>query len=133
MGEMEAKVIADSDFLVDLLRGSKGAVSLTEQMLREGVEVLSTSISVFELWLGALKLGRKGETKKLLDDIDILPLDREASLSSAEILHNLQKRGRAIDYRDLFIAGIARSRDISTIVSRDESFKRIDGLRIKTF
>ncbi len=130
---MEAMVIADSDLLVDLLRGSKGAVSLAKQMLRQGVEVLSTSISVFELWLGALKLGRKDETKKLLDEIDILPLDRAASLSSAEILHNLQKRGRAIDYRDLFIAGIARSRDISAIVSRDESFRRIDGLRIKTF
>lgn len=130
---MEAKVIADPDFLVDLLRGSKDAVNLAEQMLREGVEVLSTSISVFELWLGPLKLGRKDETKKLLDEIDILPLDREASLSSAEILHDLQKRGRAIDYRDLFVAGIARSRDISTIVSRDESFTRIDGLHIKTF
>ncbi len=35
---MEAKVIADSNFLVDLLRRSNGAVNLAEQTLRVYME-----------------------------------------------------------------------------------------------
>lgn len=133
MEAVDSEAIADSDFLIDLLRGKRGALALARDMAREGLHVYSTAVNAFELWLGAVRLGRAAQTRKLLDNLDILPLSKEAALAAADIISELSSKGRSLDYRDAFIAGIAKARKVSTIVSRDRAFTEVEGLKLRTF
>ena len=83
--------------------------------------------------MGALKLGKTAETERLFEDLEVLPVDQESARSSAKIMLESSQAGRAIGYRDAFIAGIARSKGISKIISNDEAFARVGGLSLQTF
>jgi len=126
----------DTDLLVAILRGKQQAAKAVQEIDQEG-RAATTAINAFELYYGANKSQQKDqnlkETKKLLSKLEILPLDHQAAQRAAEIAVQLAQRGQPIDYRDAMIAAVAIQNDAVLLTRNTQHFKRIKGLKIKTW
>jgi predicted nucleic acid-binding protein len=127
-----------SSFLIDLLRGKEEAVKLKARSLDQRFTVKAiTSISVMELWRGALKKGASEEEKKKIKDIIssylLYSFDEEAAQHAAEIESILSKAGEIIDIEDIMIAGIALSKKEGIVTRNQKHFQQIKELEIETY
>ncbi|MBI4139504.1 type II toxin-antitoxin system VapC family toxin [Candidatus Woesearchaeota archaeon] len=127
-----AKVL-DSTFLIDVIRGKNE----TKKVLGEK-ELFTTQINLYEvvrgLFLRNVSTSKVQETLLVLSDVKTLPLDDDALLLSAEISANLIKMGVAVDDADCLIAGMALSKGVNTIVTRNrEHFSRIPEIKVETY
>ncbi len=73
------------------------------------------------------------ETIRLLDRLNVLPLDFSSSKRAAEISAKLGAAGEPIDYRDALIAAIALENDLTLVTRNKAHFSRIKGLKLKTW
>ena len=66
----------------------------------------------------------------LLNNLEVLVLDRRAGEIAARIMADLMERGEPLDVRDVFIAAIG-IRDGDKLATRDEDFTRVRELEIE--
>ncbi len=97
----------------------------------------TTSISAFEVFFGAYKSQLKSqnlnEVDKLLDRLEIVPLELSSAKKAAEISGKLAEKGQPIDFRDAMVAGVAVVNDL-TLVSRNKAhFARVKELKLQTW
>lgn len=94
-------------------------------------------ITLAELWFGARKSSRPERTRASVDaflrPFEILPVDKDAAESYAEIRHRLEALGRPIGERDLLIAAIARSRNLIVVTHNLGEFRRVPDLETETW
>jgi predicted nucleic acid-binding protein len=95
-------------------------------------------VNAFEVLLGAHRRGRRQEGRmvdvaKLLDRLEVLPLDRAGATHAAGVLSKLRASGDDLGLLDALVAGIALASGCDTIVTRDEGFRRVSGLRIQAY
>ena len=127
----------DTSVLIDLTRDVPGPVRAIEAAIAEGA--VTTELNAFELYAGVHERGRPvpralDAVERILRRMDVLPLNRRASLRGAEIASLLRSRGQDVGGLDVLIAAIALSHGIDTIVTEDASdFRRIPGLRVETY
>ena len=77
-------IVADSDILIDALRGRRPARERIDRELATG-QLATTAISVFELLSGSRSSSQVEKVTKLLAPLVILPLDGDAAHRAAEI------------------------------------------------
>jgi len=127
----------DTDFLVALLRNRPEAVKKAEEYDSLNVEISTTSMNVFEVYLGAFRSKDVGTNVRHADDlfnsINTLDLSLECSRRSGEILSELLRSGTPIGLRDAIIAGIALVGGYTLVTRNIEHFKRNMGLGIETW
>jgi tRNA(fMet)-specific endonuclease VapC len=70
------------------------------------------------------------ETLRLLDRLEVIPLDLSSSKKAAEISAKLVVKGEPIDYRDAMIAGIAIENDLTLVTRNKSHFSRIKSLKL---
>ena len=130
-------MILDTSFLIDLLRGKDNNVKdridrLDKEFLIKGV----TSISIMELWRGALQSTNEKEKKEineLLKSLLTFNLDENAAKEAAEIESELIKDGDIIDLEDIMIAGISKARNEVLLTRNVKHFKRIKGIKFEEY
>jgi len=131
------KICLDTTFLIHFLRDKKNAVRKAEELENQGVELCTTSINAFELYLGAYNSKnpkRIEDVRDLLSDLIILNVDEKAAEKSAELLSTLTLRGEMIDVRDALIAGTILVNNCYTLVTKNvKHFKRISDLKVETY
>lgn len=123
-----ALAVADSDVLIDALRGRREAADRIAFELRSGT-LATTAISVFELLSGAG--GRAAErelVERLLRPLTILPVDHAAAARAAEIRRMLEGTGTPIGMADYLIAGVCVSRSALLLTRNRKHFERVPGL-----
>jgi tRNA(fMet)-specific endonuclease VapC len=123
-------IVADSDVLIDALRGRPSARDRIEQELEVG-QLATTVISVFELLGGTRSTSQAEKVRKLLAPLIILPLDGEAAQSAAEVRQQLESEGRGLAMADCLIAGICISRNSILLTRNRKHFERVPGLRLE--
>lgn len=129
-------MILETSFLIDFLRNEKDAVTKLRTLV-ENDEVLGIAApTIFELWTGLYALD-KTETKKnrinsVIKNLILYHLDDESAKVSGKINGELIKKGIKIDPEDCMIAGIAISNN-KKILTRDDHFDRIEGLRVENY
>ena len=126
--------VLDTTFLVDLIRGKKETLSVIETK----EDLLTTQVNMYELIIGLfLKNISSSKIMKVVDmfgEIKLLSLDDNSIIKSAEISSELTKKGEFVCDCDCMTAGIALSRGINKIVTRNtEHFKRIKGIKVETY
>jgi predicted nucleic acid-binding protein len=125
--------IVDSSFIIDLLRGNKGAHKKLAEMEAECSPLSTTIINVLELYRGAYLSRRTNqnleETKKLLKSFQILKLEESDYEVFAFLSASLILRGKSIGEFDELIAAIALCNN-EKIVTRDSHFKEVPGLDV---
>lgn len=121
-----ALIVADTDVLIDALRG-RGEAERVAEALRLG-RLASTAVTLFELLSGASEPGERERVLALLGAMTILPFDEPAAERAARARLALEAEGRAIGSADLQIAGICLSRDLPLWTRNRAHFERIQGL-----
>ena len=130
-------MIADTTFLIDLLRNNETAVKLLKAM---AAPPKTTIINQYEVYAGLARLPGLDLEKKIKDTrlffsrFRVLPLHEDAMLESAKICGRLIQKGEDIGDNDCLIAGIALSHGISSIITRNAAhFKRINGIKAVSY
>jgi tRNA(fMet)-specific endonuclease VapC len=112
-----AVIVADSDVLIDYLRGRNPMAARVELELQTR-SFATTAVTAFELWTGAKTPRQVSAVELLLAAMTILPLDAEGARKGAEARRALLARGEDIGMADCLIAGNRRH------------FARIEGLKL---
>ena len=130
-------MIADTTFLIDLLRGKKAAIHLLKKL---EMPLKTTIINQYEVFVGLTRLvgidteKKIKDTKQFFERFVILPLTEDAMLESAKICGRLIQKGETIGDNDCLIAGIGIKNSENTIITRDIAhYKRIPGIKIVSY
>jgi tRNA(fMet)-specific endonuclease VapC len=124
--------VADTSFVIDLMRRDPGALSLFENFEEEGIALQTTAVTALELYKGAFLSGNEENRDKvaaLLELFTVLPVEESIYETYGRIAALLASRGEAIGDFDEIITAIAISQD-GEIITRDRHFARVPNLRI---
>jgi tRNA(fMet)-specific endonuclease VapC len=121
-------VVADTNLLVDFLRGSDPGAGWVRGRLRDGT-LRVTAVSAFELRLGADFLARQRGIDALLVH-RTLPLDLLGAYRAGEVLSGLRRRGTPIGVNDALVAGICLRFDLPLATRNVREFRRVEDLRL---
>lgn len=121
--------VADTDVLIDFLRGRGDQAIRIESELKSG-RLCTTAVSAFELWVGAKSAQEKAAVGTLLNALSIIPLDTQAANEAGEIFRTLEAKGTTISMADSLIAGICLSRNSMLITRNKKHFSRVAGLKL---
>jgi len=122
-------IVADTDVLVDALRGKRAAAGRIARAL-EARELATTAISVFELWCGARTEDERVKVRTLLAAVTVLPLDDAAGEAAAVARRALESEGWGIGLADYLIAGVCIAREATLLTRNREHFDRVPGLLV---
>lgn len=133
MENMEDRIVVDSDILVNFLRNKEKEVELLKKMSEE-VTLATTDINAFELYYGAYKSSRQDEnlaaTKGLLNSLLLLSTSEDSMEMAGMIITDLEKKGKAIEIRDLLIGSICLTNSLTLLTSNKRHFENMEGLKI---
>jgi tRNA(fMet)-specific endonuclease VapC len=121
-------IVADSDLLIDFLRGRDPVATRVAGWLEAG-RLRLTAITAFELRLGADFLRRRDAIRDLIAPRTI-PLDATGALIAGELFAQARAEGRGIEIRDALIAGVCRRFDLPLATRNVRHFERVPGLRV---
>jgi predicted nucleic acid-binding protein len=124
-------IVADSDVLIDALRGREPARSRIALEISSG-GLATTAISAFELLAGAQALAEREKVDALLFSLRILPLTEEGSRAAATVHRDLADRGKPIGQADCLIAGICLARNALLLTRNRAHFERVPDLKLGT-
>jgi predicted nucleic acid-binding protein len=122
-------ILADTDVLIDALRGREPSRSRIAEALERGA-LATTTITAFELTSGARSEKQETSITDLLAGLAVLPFDSEAARSASRIRRALEAEGRTIGMADYLIAGITTSRDLPLLTRNRKHFERVPGLAL---
>jgi tRNA(fMet)-specific endonuclease VapC len=124
-----ALILADTDVLIDFLAG----IEAVRQQIAEAVEtemLQTTAITAFELLSGAREGKRGDAVRKLVQDLPVAPLDRNAAEQAAAVRRQLELSGEPIGMADSLIAGIALANGSALFTRNRRHFEKVPGLRL---
>ena len=138
MASLQTTYLLDTNILSDLMRNPDGAASQRFQQVAKStpdVRLCTSVIVQCELLFG---LRRRTNPRwhayydKVLESVELLPLDSNAVPSYANLRSLLESAGTPIGPNDTLIAAHALSID-ATLVSADAEFFRVPGLRVENW
>jgi predicted nucleic acid-binding protein len=130
--------VVDSTFLIGLLLGESNAAKKAAELDAAGGAATSV-ISVFQVSCGVSRMMRDpgkrlGELRRLVANLEVLPLSVEASLMASEICGVYVGSGRWINPFDAMVAGIAVTCGAEALVTRRAAtFDQVLSLKLETF
>ncbi len=120
-------IVADSDVLIDALRGREPFESRIAEVLATD-SLATTAVSAFELLSGAKTETALTKVRQLLAPLEILPIDAAASSAAAEARRSLEAQGKTIGMADYLIAGVCLSRSLVLLTRNRKHFERVPGV-----
>ena len=122
-------IIADSDVLIDFLRGGNAgarriALELTTRSL------CTTAITAFEIRSGAHSARQRKAVEALLAAVTILPLGADEARLAAELRQRLDGVGQPIGMADYLIAAICLANDGVLLTRNRKHFERVAELKL---
>lgn len=126
----ERLVVADTDLVIDFLRGSGEGLPLVRELVKEG-RLRLTAVTAFEVRVGADFLRRADRMSALLGR-RTLPLDTLAALRAGEVFTRLRSLGADIGVKDALQAGVCLRFDLPLATRNLRHFQRVEGLRLVT-
>ncbi|MGC8515901.1 MAG: type II toxin-antitoxin system VapC family toxin [Thermoplasmata archaeon] len=130
-------MIADTSFLVDIMKSNKEAIKKAEEIEKTGSTIAVTSISIFELFVGVcLSIKQDQERNKItriLNGLSIISFDEDSAREAGRIFAQKRMRGLVIDPEDSMIAGICARRNEILITRNIKHFSDIENVRIDSY
>ncbi len=133
------RFLLDTNILSNLLRQSPSP-SLMRRLALTPIDAQATSsITLGELYYGALRLSGEGVTlvagieSELLPNLAIVSFDRAAARVYGQLRAELERAGTPIGDAHTRIAAIALSHDLTVVTANTRHFERVPGLRIENW
>ena len=121
-------VVADTDVVIDFLRGRGPGVAAVRTLLEQR-RLRLTVITAFELRLGASFIENQGPIKALFHR-KTLGLSLAAGFLAGKVFSDLRSVNREIGVKDCLIAGICLQHDLPLATRNVAHFERVEGLRL---
>jgi len=122
-------MVIDTGIFIEHLR-AKDKYKTTLYKLPQDAELHISSISLYELYMGATTPEKENDIKLLTGDLSILPLNDIVAIEAAKIYHRLRTTNKMIEFRDIFIAATCIVNDLPLVTLNKKHFNRIKGLGI---
>jgi predicted nucleic acid-binding protein len=122
---MVKKICLDSDIFIDLLNNNKDTLDKLNSL---DADFYTTSINVFEIWMGKKN---KDTISDLVSTLKIIDFTKESGLISANIKNKLQDKGQDLDIRDIFIGSICINEEIELMTKNTKHFERMNPFGLK--
>lgn len=127
---MAESLIADTDVVIDYLRGAGQAAAMERWLTQRRVRF--TAVTAFELRSGS-DFDRRREAILTLLRRRTLPLDGRSALKAGEVMRALSLLGVAIGVPDTLQAGICLRYNLPFATRNARHFERVPGLRLASF
>lgn len=121
-------IIADTDVLVDYLRGG-GLASRVELELSTGT-LATTVLAVFELLQGVKDVPAERAVMALLSAMVVLPLTAEGAVRAGQVRRELRKQRQDIGVANSLVAGICLVNNGILLTRNREHFERVPELSL---
>ena len=119
-------MIADSDVLIDFLRGRSPWAGRIKLEIKTG-HLATTAVNSFELLSGVKAAAERDKVSRLLAALTVLAVTPAASEQAAAIRRELESAGHGIGMADCLIAGANHG----VLLTRNlDHFERVPGLKI---
>ncbi len=122
-------IVADSDVLIDFLRGLGDGARQVELALRSG-SFATTAITAFQIRSGARTEKQRKSVDTLLEAMTILPFGPEEARIAAELRLQVEEQGLPIGMADYMIAATCIATDSILLTRNLKDFARVKGLRL---
>ncbi len=122
-------MVVDTSIFIDFLR-KKDKTQSVLYSISEIVPLAISSVTLYELLMGATDDSKRTDIKILTDDLLILNFDESVAQKAAEIYHLLKAENKMIEFRDIFIAATCLVYQMPLKTLNFKHFERIPGLKI---
>lgn len=122
-------LLIDTSIIIDHLRKQNKDNSRFYNIVGKYTLFIST-ITVFELYAGAINYQKKQDISNVLEYVKILPFTKAIAQRSGEIYLSLRKENQVIETKDLFIAATALCHDMDLMTLNLQHFQRVEELNL---
>ena len=130
-------MLADTTFIIDIMRQDETAVQKAKDLSDASISVLVGTPTVFELYIGVGLSVRPSEEKEkvlsLLKSLPNLPLDASSASMGGIIYAQRIREGTRIDPEDAMLAGIAIQNNEPIITRNRRHFAGISDLKLEPY
>jgi len=123
-------MVIDTSIFIEYLR-AKDKKKSTLFAIPDSAQLYMSSVTMYELLMGATDENKQKDIKLLTEDLPVLPFDESVSRKAAEIYHQLRLENKMIDFRDIFIAATCLVFELPLKTLNKKHFERIKGLNIQ--
>jgi len=122
-------ILIDTDIVIEYLRSKDKSLTMLIKLMGEH-DLFLSSISEFELYLGAKTIRHQNDLEILFSEIEVIPFDFGCGKIAANIWKDTQSRHQHIEIKDIFIASVAISNGVWLQTFNKKHFQGIKGLKI---
>jgi predicted nucleic acid-binding protein len=130
-------LLADTTFIIDIMRQDGGAVQKAKDLSDASISVLVGTPTIFELYVGVgLSVRASEEKEKVLSVLKSLPhlsLDAVSASKGGAIYAQRIREGVKIDPEDAILAGIAIQNNESLLTRNRKDFAGISDLKLESY
>ena len=123
-------MVVDTSIFIEFLR-AKDKTKTALFLIRDDKQIYISSVTLYELLMGASTPDKIKDIKILTDEIPVLPFNEEVAEKSAEIYHQLRQLNMMIEFRDIFIAATCLVNNLPVKTLNKKHFDRIQELSVK--
>ena len=120
-------ILCDTDVIIEILKGNKRTINIIESIGLENIAI--SSVTVMELYFGALNKSELNKIKKHLQALNIVHFDTDISESAIKLIERFSK-SHGLQIPDAIIAATAMTSKIKLFTFNLKDFKYIDGLKL---
>lgn len=122
-------ILIDTDVVIEYLRSKeKSSTELIKLMQKH--DVLLSSISEFELYLGAKTERHQRDLEMIFNEVSVVPFDFGCGRIAAKIWKGRELTHQHLEIKDIFIASIAIYNDVWLRTFNKKHFRGIDKLKM---
>lgn len=122
-----AGMVVDTSIFIEYLRSKDRGQTILANLPVDSVLYVS-SVTVFELYSGAIDIRKRQDVDALLQGVFILPLNAETAKNAGFIYQDLRRSGNMIEVTDILIAATALANDLPVKTLNVGHFQRISEL-----
>ena len=123
-------MVIDTSIFIEFLR-AKDKTKTSLFLIPDDEQIFISSITLYELLMGAHTPEKVNDIKILTEDLPVLPFNADVANKAAEIYHQLRLKNKMIEFRDIFIAATCLVNNFPVKTLNKEHYDRIKGLSVE--
>jgi len=120
-------ILCDTDVIIEILKGNEKIIKTIESIGLENIAI--SSITVMELYFGALNKNELDKIKKHLKALNIVHFDNDVSELAVSMIESYSK-SHGLQIPDAIIAATALLSELKLLTLNLKDFRYIDGLKL---
>ena len=121
-------ILCDTNVIIETLKGDEKTIKIMESIGLENIAI--SSVTVMELYFGALNKRELNKIKKHLKALNIVHFNNDVSELAVSMIESYSK-SHGLQIPDAIIAATALSLEIKLFTLNLKDFRYIDGLKLQ--